>query len=139
MPCCAASASWGCPTARCTRSGSASRDRTNLGCMRILVTGATDGLGRYVTTELTKAGHRVLAHGRNPEKLRALHDELGVDTVQADLGELRQVDQLADEVLQRLDHLDVLVNNAGIRAGARPRKRAGKAAPGSAPPAPEYP
>jgi NAD(P)-dependent dehydrogenase (short-subunit alcohol dehydrogenase family) len=90
---------------------------TSLDRMRILVTGATDGLGRYVTTELTKAGHRVLAHGRNPERLRALHDELGVDTVQADLGELRQVDRLADDVLQRLDHLDVLVNNAGIGAG----------------------
>ncbi len=38
--------------------------------MTILVTGATDGLGRYVTTELAKAGHRVLAHGRNPERLR---------------------------------------------------------------------
>ena len=89
----------------------------------ILVTGATDGLGRYLTTELTKAGHRVLAHGRNPERLRALHDELGVDTVQADLGELRQVDRLADEVLQRLDHLDVLVNNAGVGAGADQAQR----------------
>jgi NAD(P)-dependent dehydrogenase (short-subunit alcohol dehydrogenase family) len=86
--------------------------------LKILVTGATDGLGRYVTTELTKAGHQVLAHGRNPERLRALHAELGVDTVQADLSELRQADRLADEVLQRLDHLDVLVNNAGIGAGA---------------------
>jgi NAD(P)-dependent dehydrogenase (short-subunit alcohol dehydrogenase family) len=90
----------------------------SLGGMTILVTGATDGLGRYVTTELTKAGHQVLAHGRNPERLRGLHDELGVDTVQADLGELRQVDRLADEVLQRLDHLDVLVNNAGVGPGA---------------------
>jgi NAD(P)-dependent dehydrogenase (short-subunit alcohol dehydrogenase family) len=91
--------------------------------MRILVTGATDGLGRYVTTELTKAGHQVLAHGRNPERLRALHDELGVDTVQADLGELRQVDRLADEVLRRLERLDVLVNNAGLGAGADHSRR----------------
>jgi NAD(P)-dependent dehydrogenase (short-subunit alcohol dehydrogenase family) len=89
----------------------------------ILVTGATDGLGRYVTTQLVKAGHRVLAHGRNPERLRALHDELGVDTVQADLSELRQVDRLADDVLQRLDHLDVLVSNAGLGAGADQSKR----------------
>ena len=89
----------------------------------ILVTGATDGLGRYVTTALTKAGHRVLAHGRNPELLRRLHDELGVETVQADLGELRQVDQLADEVLQRCDRLDVLVNNAGVGAGADLHRR----------------
>ena len=38
----------------------------------IFVTGATEGLGRYLTTELTKAGHRVLAHGRNAERLRRL-------------------------------------------------------------------
>jgi NAD(P)-dependent dehydrogenase (short-subunit alcohol dehydrogenase family) len=89
----------------------------------ILVTGATDGLGRYVTTELVKAGHRVLAHGRNPERLRLLHEELGVETAQAELGELRQVDRLADEVLQRCDRLDVLVNNAGIGAGTDPDRR----------------
>jgi NAD(P)-dependent dehydrogenase (short-subunit alcohol dehydrogenase family) len=89
----------------------------------IFVTGATEGLGRYLTTELTKAGHRVLAHGRNPERLRRLHDELGVETALADLSELRQVDRLADEVLQRYDHLDVLVNNAGIGAGADPNRR----------------
>src|SRR5690606_37339433 len=91
--------------------------------MTILVTGATDGLGRYVTTELAKAGHRVLAHGRNPEKLRALHEELGVDTVRADVRELRQVDRLADEVLERLDRLDVLVNNVGIGPGADQSRR----------------
>ncbi|TWF82018.1 short subunit dehydrogenase [Pseudonocardia hierapolitana] len=87
------------------------------------MTGATDGLGRYVTRELTKAGHRVLAHGRNPERLGGLHNELGVDTVQADLGELRQVDRLADEVLRRLDRLDVLVNNAGVGPGADQSRR----------------
>ncbi len=89
----------------------------------ILVTGATEGLGRYVTAELAKAGHRVLAHGRNPERLRRLHEELGVETVQADLGELRQVDRLADEVLQRCDRLDVLVNNAGLGAGPDQNRR----------------
>jgi NAD(P)-dependent dehydrogenase (short-subunit alcohol dehydrogenase family) len=89
----------------------------------ILVTGATDGLGRYLTTELTKAGHRVLAHGRDPQRLRRLHDELGVETVQADLGELRQVDRLADEVTRRCDRLDVLVNNAGVGSGSDPHRR----------------
>jgi len=37
------------------------------GARVILVTGATDGLGRYVVTELVKEGHRVIAHGRSPE------------------------------------------------------------------------
>ena len=36
--------------------------------MTILVTGATDGLGRYVTTELAKAGHRVLVTGGPAER-----------------------------------------------------------------------
>jgi NAD(P)-dependent dehydrogenase (short-subunit alcohol dehydrogenase family) len=91
--------------------------------MTILVTGATDGLGRWLTTELAKAGHQVLAHGRNPDRLRVLHEELGMDTVQADLGELRQVDRLADEVLERVDRLRVLVNNAGVGAGADQGRR----------------
>jgi NAD(P)-dependent dehydrogenase (short-subunit alcohol dehydrogenase family) len=81
----------------------------------ILVTGATDGLGRYVTGELVKSGEKVVAHGRNPARLAQLS---GVETVQADLAEMRQVDRLADEILARYDRLDVLVNNAGVGAGA---------------------
>jgi NAD(P)-dependent dehydrogenase (short-subunit alcohol dehydrogenase family) len=81
----------------------------------ILVTGATDGLGRYVAGELVKSGEQVVAHGRNPARLAQLS---GVETVQADLAALRQVDRLADEILARYDRLDVLVNNAGVGAGA---------------------
>ncbi|NEE02817.1 SDR family NAD(P)-dependent oxidoreductase [Phytoactinopolyspora halotolerans] len=91
----------------------------------VLITGATDGLGRYVATELAKAGHRVIAHGRNPSRLERLRDQLGarLETVQADLAELRQVDRLADEIRKTYDRLDVLVNNAGIGAGADRRMR----------------
>ncbi|WP_205856972.1 SDR family NAD(P)-dependent oxidoreductase [Phytoactinopolyspora endophytica] len=89
----------------------------------ILITGATDGLGRYVATELVNGGHRVIAHGRNPSRLAELREALGVETVQADLAELRQVDRLADEILQRYDRLDLLVNNAGIGGGADRSRR----------------
>ncbi|NKQ57352.1 SDR family NAD(P)-dependent oxidoreductase [Amycolatopsis sp. K13G38] len=83
----------------------------------ILITGATDGLGRYVAGELVKSGERVIAHGRNEARLAELA-ELGAETVRADLAELRQVDRLADEILARHDRLDVLVNNAGIGTGS---------------------
>ncbi|HET6503061.1 MAG TPA: SDR family NAD(P)-dependent oxidoreductase [Amycolatopsis sp.] len=84
----------------------------------ILITGATDGLGRYAATELVKAGETVVAHGRNPARLREIAEELGVETVCADLADLWQVDRLADEILSRFDRLDVLVNNAGVGFGA---------------------
>jgi len=83
----------------------------------ILITGATDGLGRYVVGELLKSGERVIAHGRNEARLAEL-SELGAETLRADLSELRQVDKLADEILARYDRLDVLVNNAGIGTGS---------------------
>jgi NAD(P)-dependent dehydrogenase (short-subunit alcohol dehydrogenase family) len=90
----------------------------------ILVTGATDGLGRYVAGELAEAGALVVVHGRNPAKVVRTRDELAagagegrVDSVLADLADLRQVDRMADELLGRLTRLDVLVNNAGIGFG----------------------
>jgi NAD(P)-dependent dehydrogenase (short-subunit alcohol dehydrogenase family) len=85
----------------------------------VLITGATNGLGAYLTRELVASGTTVVAHGRDAGKLERLRSELGVRTVRADLGELRQVDRMADEVLDSLglDRLDVLVNNAGIGFG----------------------
>lgn len=83
----------------------------------VLITGATEGLGNHLTRELVASGATVVAHGRNPDKLQALRTELGVRTVLADLGDLRQVERLAGELLDSLDRLDVLVNNAGIGFG----------------------
>lgn len=83
----------------------------------ILITGATSGLGRQVARELAKQGAHVIAHGRNPERLKEVHQELGVDVVAGDLADLRRVGELAEEITRHYDHLDVLVNNAGIGFG----------------------
>jgi NAD(P)-dependent dehydrogenase (short-subunit alcohol dehydrogenase family) len=89
----------------------------------IVITGATDGLGRAVATRLAAdPDTRLILHGRSPDRLADLRSELAnlpaqVDTVLADLAELAQVRRLADDVAALTDHITVLVNNAGVGAG----------------------
>jgi len=92
----------------------------------VLVTGATDGLGRRVAREIAAKGATVLLHGRSPERLEAALEELRRETGNemlgfylADLSSLGEVRGLAERVLSEHDRLDVLVNNAGIIARER--------------------
>jgi NAD(P)-dependent dehydrogenase (short-subunit alcohol dehydrogenase family) len=90
----------------------------------ILLTGATDGLGRGVAERLARQGHTLHLHGRHPERLARTLEQIREDTGNddlhghvADLASLDDVRELADEVEQQLDRLEVLVNNAGIGSG----------------------
>ena len=77
----------------------------------ILITGATDGLGRRVAQELAGRGASVLVHGRDPERVERAVEETGAaGGYLADLSSLEEVRRLAGEV----ERLDVLVNNAGV-------------------------
>lgn len=78
----------------------------------IVITGASDGIGKAAAKELTKLGHRVVITGRNPEKTKAVADELGVPYHLCDYAELSQVVRLAKE-LAAYERIDVLANNAG--------------------------
>ena len=81
------------------------------GRLKVLVTGATDGLGRGVAAELRRRGAEVLVHGRSAERAEAVASEIGAAGVHvADFASLAQVRALADE----LPPVDVLVNNAGV-------------------------
>ncbi|MGZ6643979.1 MAG: SDR family NAD(P)-dependent oxidoreductase [Solirubrobacteraceae bacterium] len=86
----------------------------------MLVTGATDGLGRALAARLAAEGHEVLVHGRSRERIDATLAEIEPAHpgrgYQADLSSLAQVRRLADEVRAGERRLDVLVNNAGIGA-----------------------
>jgi NAD(P)-dependent dehydrogenase (short-subunit alcohol dehydrogenase family) len=87
----------------------------------ILVTGATDGLGRALATELAAGGATVLVHGRDDAKgqdtIDAIRRTTGNDKLRylrADLANLAEVRGLADAVTSTTDRLHGLVNNAGI-------------------------
>ena len=87
----------------------------------VLVTGATDGLGRRVARDLAYGGATVLIHGRSAERLRAAAREISEGTGNnrvryylADLSSLGEVRRMAEEVRYEHDQLDVLVNNAGV-------------------------
>jgi NAD(P)-dependent dehydrogenase (short-subunit alcohol dehydrogenase family) len=92
----------------------------------VLITGATDGLGRGLAKEVLAAGATVLVHGRSPERIEATVEELAggdrVRSYRADLGSLAEVHAVADAVLEHEPRLDVLVNNAGIGAGGQRRE-----------------
>ncbi|MFF8973817.1 SDR family NAD(P)-dependent oxidoreductase [Streptomyces sp. NPDC014995] len=80
----------------------------------ILITGASDGLGRALAEDLAADGHRLLLHGRNPERLAEVAAATGGEVFPADLSSLAATKRLAADVRARHSRLDVLVNNAGV-------------------------
>jgi NAD(P)-dependent dehydrogenase (short-subunit alcohol dehydrogenase family) len=103
----------------------------------ILITGATDGLGRSLANELAGAGGTVLLHGRDDtrggEALREIEEATGNGKLhwhRADFASLDEVREMADGIDREHDRLDALVNNAGIGVtlpgdGARMESRDG--------------
>lgn len=87
---------------------------------RVLVTGATAGIGRETARQLAKLGWHVYVHGRNAQSAQRAADELSESTqarlepVFADLADMRAVLALAAQIAERCDTLDVLINNAGV-------------------------
>jgi retinol dehydrogenase-14 len=87
----------------------------------VLVTGATDGIGRQTALELLRRGARVFVHGRTAEKASAVTAELAKESgsadlvaMSADLSSMSEVRRLANDVAAQTDRLDVLLNNAGV-------------------------
>jgi NAD(P)-dependent dehydrogenase (short-subunit alcohol dehydrogenase family) len=87
----------------------------------IMVTGATDGLGRALAEELAGARATVLVHGRDDERgwraieeIRAATGNEDLDWYRADFSSLDEVREMAGRIQDEHERLDVLVNNAGI-------------------------
>ena len=85
---------------------------------RVLITGASSGIGREVALRAAAAGAEVLLVARSADKLRAVQREIEraggtAHLFSADLAELASCEALVKEVLNAHGGVDVLVNNAG--------------------------
>jgi NAD(P)-dependent dehydrogenase (short-subunit alcohol dehydrogenase family) len=85
----------------------------------VLVTGATDGLGRAAALLFAEKGYLVLAAGRSAEKraqLEAVAREksLALETLEMDVCDDTSVQAAVSHVLARSGAIDVLINNAGM-------------------------
>jgi len=87
----------------------------------VLITGATDGIGRQSAIDLARMGYHVIVHGRDEESVNKAIEEIGNESGKDDMKgfsgnfeSLAEVKKLADQIREQYDRLDILVNNAGI-------------------------
>ena len=89
----------------------------------ILITVATDGIGKHLAKKLASEGHHVILHGRNPQKLELATQEVRavslrgrVSSYLADFSKLDDVYRFVEEIKHDFQRIDVLFNNAGLYA-----------------------
>lgn len=83
---------------------------------KILITGATQGIGRAMALAFAKLDNTVIAVGRDAQKLQQLTTLTGkIIPFSCDLSKPEELERLAVFIKERHDDLNVLINNAGIQ------------------------
>lgn len=92
----------------------------------VLITGATDGLGKLVAHRFAKRGTTLILHGRNEakgqrlvEEIKAASGNVNLFYYNADFASLEEVKQLSETVLANHKALHLLINNAAIGGGPK--------------------
>lgn len=83
---------------------------------KVVVTGASAGIGEATARVLAAAGHRVLLGARRLDRLRAIADEIGGEARELDVRDETSVAAFADAA----GAVDVVINNAGLSQGLEP-------------------
>ncbi len=86
----------------------------NLENKKILITGATGGIGNSLVEKFNNYKSKILATGTNEEKLESLKKKYNVETKSFKLDEHDKIEGFVEEVSKKLGGIDVLINNAGI-------------------------
>ena len=87
----------------------------NLKDKKVLITGATGGIGNSLVEKFYNSGSVIFATGTNEEKLKILKEKYeNIFTYKFKLDEHDKIESFIDEAEKRLNGLDVLINNAGI-------------------------
>lgn len=80
-----------------------------------IVTGASRGIGFGVAQALAAQGYKVFMLGRNLANITEAASRVpNAEGMVVDIADTQQVRTLAEQISQRIDHLDVLINNAGV-------------------------
>ena len=95
-----------------------------------LITGSTDGIGQIAARIMAEAGTHVIVHGRRQnrclETVKDIHRHVPhakLDYLVADLSALEHIPLLRGKLQELTDHLDVLINNAGVGPGQHGQER----------------
>lgn len=90
-----------------------------------MVTGATSGIGKATAIKLAKIGFNLIITGRRKEQLLSLKTELEKENIQIlplcfDIRQTNAIDSAIASIPEEWTKTDVLINNAGLAAGADP-------------------
>ena len=85
----------------------------------VLITGASDGIGKQLAIDLSMRGAVIIASGRSPARLEAVLTEIRRASprsvsIRCDVGSRPEVHQMIGNVLAQFSGIDILINNAGI-------------------------
>ena len=87
----------------------------NLKNKKILITGATGGIGNSLVEKFNNLGSNIVATGTNEEKLNNLKKKFpNIHIEKFKLDEHDKIEKFVDNIHEKLDGIDILVNNAGI-------------------------
>ena len=87
----------------------------NLKNRKILITGATGGIGNCLVEKFDQLGSKIFATGTNEEKLNNLKKKFpNIEIGRFKLNEHNKIEEFIENVHSKLDGIDVLINNAGI-------------------------
>ena len=87
----------------------------NLQNKKVLITGATGGIGNCLVKKFDALGSKIVATGTNENKLKILKENFeNIFTNQFKLNEHDKIENFVDQVDKQLGGIDILVNNAGI-------------------------